>query len=76
MRGWKVISFEQFSAMCNDKDCGDYETFCLRDTPDACGWINHCSAAFCPLWRKIGRADIKVEKITAHNTQSKYASPM
>lgn len=64
MRGLKPITFDQFSELCGKRDTGEFEVFCGIDKPDAVGWICLCQASSCPKWRKLGRADIKVVKIT------------
>lgn len=70
MRGYKVISFEQFKQLC-----GKYK-FTLLDKQICDDQMNHysgcdCCASFCFKWRKLSRADIKVSKITKHNSESK-----
>ena len=70
MRGWKAVAFDQFVRyckyygvkldQCDGNRCNDPHTKFVR-----------CSQSICLPWRKLGRADIKVSKITANNTQSK-----
>ena len=68
MRGWKAVSFEQFSVQCIDRSpitnagwhCDNPRTMFTR-----------CSQCTCPVWRNFGRADIKVVKIKSHNSESK-----
>jgi hypothetical protein len=67
MRGLKPITFDQFSELCGKSDTGEFEVFCGIDKPDAVGWVCLCQASSCPKWRKLGRADIKVVKITARS---------
>lgn len=65
MRGWKAINFEQFSAQCKyvtKKILGSKYAMCCDKTQSMC----FCCVD-CRYWRKLGRADIKVSKITANN---------
>ena len=65
MRGWKAISFKQYSELCKFRQAIHFEKgFCSNDgTYSGC----ECCATFCRQWRKLGRADIKVIKISIPN---------
>lgn len=68
MRGWKAISFEQFKEACENHMWDNKKNFdvCRRGFEAS----NHlqCCATLCLMWSKLGRADIKVSKITANNS--------
>lgn len=71
MRGYKVISFEQFKKLCG-KYKHTLSSKCICDNQ-----LNHysgcdCCASFCFEWRKLGRADIKVSKITANKKAVRF----
>lgn len=69
MRGWKAVSFKQFSWMCSACDIGeDGIRRCYYSDYNKNGAV--CANSTCPRWRKIGRADIKVVKITSTNKES------
>jgi len=66
MRGWKPINFNEFRDLC-----GQWKYNCRAE--QRCGNENNfytgafCSASSCSFWRKLGRANITVSKITTHN---------
>jgi hypothetical protein len=68
MRGWKPINFEQFSWNCNDRMYDKNERSRCR-VLDSNLEID-CCPSFCPEWRKLGRADIKVIKVKSHNSST------
>ena len=63
MRGWKAISFDQFKSLCMFRQPDEAPNgldACFDDRTS----FGSCSACICVKWRKLGRADIMVEKIT------------
>lgn len=62
MRGWKMISWKQFSGFCGARGDGPFENklfFCGRKAENR----QFCSTD-CSVWRKLRRAELSVEKIT------------
>ena len=67
MRGWKAISFKQFATYCRYASLKDGNwVYTACNDPNT--HYSRCSACICLPWRKLGRADIKVSKITKHNS--------
>jgi len=68
MRGYKPIDFNQFRIVCNKwkYDCQAIKV-CHDCTNPNEGCL--CTASMCHLWRKLGRADIKVVKNSTCNTR-------
>lgn len=67
MRGWKPIAFKTFKDVCEEYQWSSTNNFdvCYSVFENSKGL--ECCASFCSKWRKLGRADIKVSKITEHN---------
>jgi hypothetical protein len=66
MRGWKAVSFKQFSEFCKyRKNISKNSNICDNNgTYSGC----ECCASFCSNWRNLGRADLAVKKISSTNT--------
>ncbi len=60
MRGWKPISFEQFSEHCSYRGSGS----CSLKRRCGDEYIDEypCCQSLCRTWKKAGRKDLKVAK--------------
>jgi hypothetical protein len=67
MRGWKPIDLDDFESICKfrSEQIQDTGYYCCGDKSQS-GYF--CIVTECRRWRKLGRADIKVSKITKHNS--------
>jgi hypothetical protein len=69
MRGWKAVNFDQFHIVCDEwKRVAVGKLICNSESNSYAGC--DCCPTFCHKWRKLGRAGIRVVKVTAHNKPS------
>jgi len=61
MRGYKVISFEQFCQMSNCRGHVKYPNGMYRCLGPYCR--RYCRGGDCIKWRNLSRPDIRVEKV-------------
>jgi hypothetical protein len=68
MRGFKLISFGEFSYMCSGKECAEFQVLCTKDKPEpVSGWLHECNPSECKIWRGLSRAENRELSKTAPN---------
>ena len=71
MRGFKLISFGEFSYMCKGEECAEFQVLCTIDKPEpVSGWLHECKPSECKIWRGLSRAENRELSKTAPNKQS------
>ena len=71
MRGFKLISFGEFSYMCKGKECAEFQVLCTIDKPEpVSGWLHECKPSECKIWRGLSRAENRELSKIAPNKQS------